>query len=502
MKRFINVTILLVLLTLMLVSSCLVGFAKEQVITFARAYDIQLMDPNDNFSPANNILEYLLYDRLVDFDPETGIDFIPALATEWKISPDAKEYTFKLRKGIRFHNGEPFNAECVKVTLERFLHEKALRRGMLWTDLKEVEIVDDYTVIVKFSEINVMCLTTLASTPMLPAKAFKEKGVALFDNPIGTGAFTFGYWKHGQDALFNKNPDYWRESANVADKFIFLTLPEPSTRLSGVLTGEISISDYMTADQIPLIESSPNVEVVRGLAWDQVYLALKTDIPPFTDIKFRQAIALAIDNEGIIKNIMRGGRVATGFIPKGMLGFDDSLVPLKQDVEKAKQLVKESIYDGRTLNLMVPMGWIPFEKEVAQIIQSGLKEVGINVELEILESSTFKEKRAAGKYDMFLNEDQHMGDIDFVLQRILAADVHKMGVSPELKMLVLDQRREVDIQKRIAMLRKIESIMNADFAPLITLYQFEYVLFQQKGITGVKYYGSKTHDVRYAHYEE
>lgn len=502
MKKFIKVTILLVLLTLMLVSSCLVGFAKGEVITYARSQDTDTMDPYDNWLGVNAIIDYMIYDRLVDYNPETGLDYVPALATEWKKSPDAKEYTFKLRKGIKFHNGEPFNAECVKVSLERFLHEKALRKASSWEDLKEVEIVDDYTVIIKFNETNVVCLNNLVMLPILPAKAFTEKGVALFDNPIGTGAFTWGHWKRGQEIVVNKNPDYWGKPAYM-DKFVYLPLLENSSRFAGILTGEIDFSETMYADQIPLIESSPNAEATRMLTWSEVYLALKTDKPPFTDIKFRQAMALAIDKEGIVKNILRGGRVSSGFIPKGIFGFDDRLVPLKRDVEKAKQLVKESIYDGKILNMMVPIGWFEFEKEVAQAIQGEFKEVGINVELEILDPATFTEKRAAGKYDCFLNDDAHPGDMDFILQRDIYQDVHKFGnINPELKMLVGDQRREGDRQKREAILRKIENIINTDFAPLIPIWQRETINFQQKGITGVRYYGNKWPDLRYMHYEK
>jgi len=504
MRKSTKVTILLVLVTLMLVSSLLACFAKEKVITFARPEDMQWMDPYDNQNTTNIILDYMVYDRLIDLDwsPESiGISFVPALATEWKISPDGKEYTFKLREGVKFHNGEPFNAECVKVSLGRFLNEKTLRRGFLWVDLKEVEVVDDYTVIVRFNNPNVICLNSLIITPMLPAEAFKEKGKALFDNPIGTGAFTWGYWKSGEESILNKNPDYWGKPAYM-DKFVYLPLTETSTRLAAVLTGEVDISDTMTADQIPLAESSGNIEIISRLSWDTVYGAFQTIKPPFNDIKFRQAMDLAIDREGIVKNVMKGGRAATGYIQKGIFGFDDSLVRAKQDIEKAKQLVKESVYDGRTIDIMVPIGWFPNEKDVAQAIQGNFKEVGINSKLTILEGATFAEKRAAGDYDIFLNCDGG-NDVNDVFKLVIALDVHKLGnINPELKKLALEQSTVVDKQKRKELLRKIDNIINTDFAPIITICQPENIYFQQKGIQGAKYYGDKNADFRYAHYEE
>ena len=508
MKKLIKVTILLLLLTLMLVLSCLVGFAIEKVITFARPQESQGFDPADFDQTVNRIFDFLIYDKLVEWNPEAfGERFVPSLATEWKISSDGKEYTFKLRKGVKFHNGEPFNAECVKITLERFLTEKTLRGtvGAIWKELKEVEVVDDYTVILRFNDTNILCLNTLAQTPIIPAKAFKEKGLALFENPIGTGAFTWGYWKHGQEVVVNKNPDYWGEPVYM-DKFVYLPINEKSTRLAGILTGEIDICDTMTAEDIPMAEASGNVEVNRTLSWGQIYFALKTTKPPFTDIKFRQAITLGINREDILKYILKGGRIATGILPKGVLGFDDSLVPVKQDIEKAKQLVKESVYDGRTIELMVPLGWYPNEKDLAQAIKGDLEGIGINCKLSLLEGATFRERRAMGDYDFFLGQDSYnSGDLSQIITYLVLQDIHKMSngnANPEVKKLILEQMITVDEQKRIELLRKLENLINVDSAPLIMFTQIEAIFLQRKGIQGAIYYGNRVPDFRYVHYKE
>ena len=497
-----SIKLVIFLLTILwLLSSCLVGFAQEKVITFARPEDIQFMDPYDNINITNLIIDYLVYDRLGEYNPETGTGFVPALATEWSVSPDGTEYTFKLRQGVKFHNGEPFNAECVKVSLERFVNEK-LRRGSDWETLKEVEIVDDYTVIVRYKQPSVLCLTTSIQAPMLPAKAFKEKGVALFDNPIGTGAFTFTEWKRGQHIICEKNPDYWGEPAYI-DKFIYLPINEDSTRLAAVLTGEIDIADTMPPDQVPLAEAEPNVEIFRMLAWDQIYLGLKVDTPPFTDKKFRQAVTLALDRENIVKFILKGGRPSTGNIPQGVFAFDDSLTPVKRDVEKAKQLVKESIYDGREIRIIVPTGWYPKSKDVAQAIQAELMEVGINATLEILDGATFAEKRAAGNYDIYYTGASQPGDVDsFIWMRIHNDAMASGYINEELNKLIEDQRQEVDSEKRVEMLRKIENIVNTEVAPHAFVYQMEHLYFQRTGITGYRYYGNKCPDLRYVHYGE
>lgn len=494
-----NKLVMFLLIIVLLLPNCLIGVAQEKVITFARPEDIQFMDPYDNINITNIIMDYLIYDRLVDYNPETGVGFVPALATEWSVSSDGTEYTFKLKQGVSFHNGEPFSAECVKVSLERFINEK-LRRGSDWETLKEVEIIDDYTVIVKFSQPNVVCLTNLVRTPMLPAKAFQEKGAALFDNPIGTGAFTFTEWRRGQHIIAEKYPDYWGEPAYI-DKFIYLPINEDSTRLAGVLRGEIDIADTMPPDQVPAAEADPNVEVIRMLAWDQIYLGLKADTSPFTDKKFRQAVTLSLDRENIVKFILKGGRPSTGNIPMGVFGFDDSLAPVKRDIEKAKQLVEESIYDGREIRLIAPTGWYPKTKDVTQAIQAGLIEIGVNVNLEILDGATFAERRGAGNYDIYYTGASQPGDVDsFIWQRIYNDAMASGYVNNELNQLIEDQRQEVDSEKRIEMLREIENIINTEVAPHVFVYQMEHIYFQRKGIEGYRYYGNKCPDLRYVHY--
>jgi len=507
MKKSLKKTILLMLLMLIILTTCLVGFTQEKVIKFARPEDLLGLDPCDRNKGLNFILNFMVYDRLVDLDYSTdSTGFVPALATEWKLSPDGKEYTFKLREGIKYHNGESFNAECVKITLERFLTEKTLGLGELVVGLKEVEIIDDYTVIVKFDEPNAMFLYNLTLLPMIPAEAFKEKGTALFDNPVGTGAFTWGHWKHAQEIVLYKNPNYWGEPAHM-DKFVYFPIMEISTRLAGVLTGEVDIVVDMSTDQIPTVESSDNVETVRFLAWDQIYIAPKIDKPPFTDKKFRQALSLSIDREDITKYILKGGsRVASGILMKGINGFDESKPSLKQDLEKAKQLLKESSYNGELIDIMVPIDWFPSERAIGQALKGSWDEIGINNKLSIVEGATFANRRAGDDFDIFVNQNGIVGDIGSFLVRVAYSNNYHIGdmsnINPELKNLALKQLSIVDGKERIEMLRKIDDMIIDECAPIIPICQYEGICFQQKGIQGVRYFGTRWPDLRYAHYEE
>lgn len=502
MKRFIKVNILLVIL--MLVFSGLVGFAQEEkVITYARGEDILFLDPYNHTSLVNYMINWLIYDRLVEWNDDVS-GFNPALATEWSISPEGDEYTFKLRDDVYFHNGEHFNAESVKVSIERFLHE-TLAQGADWKTLKGVEIIDDYTVTIKYTEPNAVCLNTLAATEMLPPKAFKEKGTALFDEGIGTGAFTFTEWSHGEYIVVEKNPDYWGKEA-YADKIVYRTINEISTRLSAVQVGQIDVADSMPAEQVPMIEADPNLENVNILTWDQLYISqswMHTEDSPFDDIRFREAISLAIDREGLVEYVFRGGRVASGIIPARLPGFDENKPPLKYDMERAKQLVEESNYDGRELFLVAPAGWYPKIKDIAEFIQASLGEAGIKVRVELVEGAKFVEIRSAGTYDLYCSGFGHIGDIDlFMLQRIVDDTTGTGYVNERLNDLILQQNKIVDVEERAEMIREIENLINTEVAPFIFLFQMDTNQFVRRGLKGVRWFPSKTPDLRYVHYDE
>lgn len=498
MKKNVSTVSFFIAITFLLIVSCMTIIAKENVFTFARNEAIEILDPYNHFKCSNSIMEYLIYDRLWDNNPEAR------LATEISVSPDAREYTLTLRQGVKFHNGEPFNAESVKVSLERFKNEE-LVNSTYWTTLEEIEIIDDYKVIIKFSESNVAFFGNpyLSVTAMLPPKAFKEQGTELFKHPIGTGAFTFESFIPERDLVVNKNPDYWGEPAYV-DKFIYLNIPEDSTRIAALNTGEVDLADSIPVDQIPLIDSNPNLEVFRVPAWASVVLCMKCDIEPFTDIKFRQAVNLAIDREGIVQYVTKSGNPCKGVLLEGQIGYDPDSPPIERDIEKAKQLVKESTYDGRDIVILARLGLVPKNLEVLQAIQAQLIEAGINAKLEILEAGTYTEKRNAGNYDLFFTYGVYTEDMtQFLIYRIVNNHTLHIGYeNKELFDLILKQVGEVDEEKRSEMFKEINKTLNDDVAPWLYLYQLEQIFAKRKDVTGGIYYFNSTPDLRHVRYEK
>lgn len=469
--------------------------AKEKVVVFARPEDVQFWDPQDHFNLVSWMMDKLIYNTLVEVTPDGQV--VPALATEWSVSQDGTVWTFKLRQGVKFHNGEVFDGQSVKVTLERFLNEK-LRQGPLWGDLAGVDVVDPYTVNIRLKRPNGALLTALSLTSMLPPKAFAEKGKSLFDHPIGTGPFEFVEYVRGDRIVLKKYPGYWGEKAKV-DKIIYRPITEDATRVAGVKTGEIDIADTIPVDDVPALSQDPNIKLIRELAWDQIYLGFKCDKPPFNDKRVRQAVSLALDREAIVTHIMKGGRPSSGLVPQGCLGFHEGLSAPKRDLNKAKELLRQAGYATVKVNLIAPEGWYPKTKEVLEAIRGQLLEAGIETTLTLLDGAAFAERRAAGNYDVYYTGGAHPGgDPDFIFYQRVHDDAMKSGYRNDaLNELIEKGRAASDRAERANYYKQAQEIMNEEAAPMIFVYQMEQILAARKNVTGFVVRGDKITDLRY-----
>jgi len=469
---------------------------KEKTVSFSRPEDLLNLDPHDHFLLSNWTVEKCIYDYLVDVDQNGKV--IPSLATEWKSSPDGKEWTFTLRDGVKFHNGETFDAEAVKVSLERLIKAQ-LRLAGIWPTLTGVTVVDPKTVVIKFSDPNSAVLSNLSLTAILPPKAFKEQGTKLFEHAIGSGPFTFVEWQPKQRVVMKRFDGYWGKKANV-DKIVYLPIFEDSTRIAGVKTGDIDVADTIPADQAKAMASDANVKVVRDLAWDQIYLMFKFGKPPFDDKRVREAVSLALDRESIIKNIIDGGRPSTGLIPKGIFGFNEKLEPIKRDIERAKRLVKEAGRVGTKITIIAPQGTYAKTNEVLQAIRSQIAETGLDVTFQLLDSGAFAEKRGAGNYDLFyVGGAQVGGNVDWFVGTRIVADAFKTGYkNPQLVEAWQRGRQAMDPTKRAEYFDQAVGIMNKEFAPMVFLHQMENIYLVRKEVTGVVFRGDKITDLRYA----
>ncbi|WP_205173497.1 glutathione ABC transporter substrate-binding protein [Bacillus pakistanensis] len=375
---------------------------KGGILKVVRLSDATNLDPHFITDiPSANVLYQKVYETLVTFNKE--MEIVPGLAKSWE-QPDETTWVFTLNEGITFHDGSKFNAEAVKKTFERLLEPNtgSPQRDKL-SMIKEVNVLDEYKVELKLSAPYAPLLSILASNEgsILSPKSLEENPDTLSKHPVGTGPFKFESWKSGESITLIKYDKYWGEKPNI-DGIEFSVVPEEATRLAMIETGEAHITDQVPVTEIERIESSDTINLYRteGLAVE--YVGFNTQKAPFDNVKVRQAISSAIEREAIIKGIYNGvGTLANSAMSPKVFGYSKNIKPYEYDPNKAKQLLKEAGFeDGLELTLITSD-----RKErinMAEVIQSQLKGIGVKVDIQVLEYGAYIEAVDSGEQDMFI----------------------------------------------------------------------------------------------------
>jgi peptide/nickel transport system substrate-binding protein len=345
----------------------------------------------------NNMLEHI-YDRLLDRDAKTSRPR-PMLATEWKIVNDTT-WEFKLRRNVKFHNGEPFTAASVKATIDYALDPASkshFAAAAYWGLVKEVQVVDDYTVrfVTKQPWPSLIDSASLTNSLIMPAKALKELGPAkLAEKPIGTGPFRFVEWRRDERLVLERNADYWQGAAD-ASRVTFRFIPEFSARMAALLSGEIDVMKDVPPHAVEAIERSGRARLRATVSSRINYLALVNLKPgPLRDVRVRRAMNHAVDVDELIKQVLKG-RATRMCGPMAPPNVDYAPVECyKHDPARAQALFKEAGVDPARLALTLdtPSGRYPLDKDVSLAIAAQLQRLGIKTNVVVNEWGTHLDK--------------------------------------------------------------------------------------------------------------
>lgn len=357
-------------------------------------------EPNTLYPPAGTgpfgSVQYALFDPLVDFNSK--LEPLPGLATSWEVASDKITWTFKLRSGVKFHDGTDFTADAVKVTIERILDPKtnATRRPN-YTIIKSVDAVDPLTVKFTTTEpfADLPFLLMDRSAFIVGNTAMNKLGVAEFGlHPVGTGAFKFVDWVPNDHITLEANPDYWRGKPKIS-RIIYRIVPEASARLAALRAGEADIIMSVSPNDLDALRKDANVTVTQQDSLSQVTSEMRQTKPPFTDKRVRQAMNYAIDKDSIVKDIMRGaGRVADSPGPPGVWG-SINLTPYPYDPAKAKQLLAEAgLANGFQANLFYVPGRWAGDQQVTEAMQAYWQAVGVKINLQKVDNAGLVEMLA------------------------------------------------------------------------------------------------------------
>ncbi|MFT6557669.1 ABC transporter substrate-binding protein [Sneathiella sp.] len=361
--------------------------AKTNSVTYAMYGDIKDWDPSEAFSLEVMMLVNV-YEPLLWYNPPgSEQQFTPALAESWKVSEDGLTWTFNLRQGVKFHDGEPLTAEAAKSSIER---TRKLKKGAyyIWGAVSSIEAPETHTLVIKTKEpapIDLIASSQYGAYIYSPKAA--EKGAEWFNqgNAAGTGPYTVRQWKAGQQIVLDKNPDYWGGFDESNFERIYLkVVTENATQVQMLKAGEADFISLVPADQVDSLNNEPGITAKGVPSWKNSQFLINTQKAPTDNKKFRQALTMLWDYDKVVKEIYAGyAEPGKGVVPATMWGHNSNIKTPVFDVEKAKKLVDESGVpaDQRKVT-MAYIGTSEEYKNSALLFQANAAKAGIEVELK------------------------------------------------------------------------------------------------------------------------
>lgn len=386
MKRF--SMSMIVALVLVMLSIGIIGAQDSSSIVIAQGGDAASLDPqmqNDSRSKVilNNIFDTLIYRNL-------DLELVPMLATGWEALDDTT-WQVTLREDVVFHNGEAFDANDVKFTLERPLDaDLGSPLGSRFSVIESVEMIDDFTVNIHTVEPFPLLPARLSEWFIIPDEYFAANDAEVVaSSPIGTGAYKFVEWSIDDHLTLEANNDYWRGTPAI-QSVTFRPIPENSTRVAAIQSGDVDLITEVPAFRQSEVEADDNLDIrpVRSTFFQ--YVALDgTKNPVLADVRVRQAIQYATNVPEIIEVLFEGSAEQISIpLAHGVFGNDGALEPYPYDPDRARELLTEAGYpDGITFALDAPVGRYAQDREVAEALVGQWAQAGINVELNINEWS-------------------------------------------------------------------------------------------------------------------
>ncbi|MCA9984103.1 MAG: ABC transporter substrate-binding protein [Anaerolineales bacterium] len=406
----------------------------------------------------------------------------PALATSWEISDDGTTYTFTLREGVVFHNGETFDAEDVVTTWEA---GKDPLNAYYYTyeDVVAIEVIDDYTVAITSSAPDPLFLTTGFPTfGIYPTDYYNEVGFEGFEaHPIGTGAFQFVEWIEGERIVLEANPNYWEEGLPKLARVVFRPIPESATRLAAIQTGEIHIASRLIAEEASQLLTNRDIQVISYSNDRSYYIAfnnLTSGIgQPTEDVRVRLAMNYAVDRQAIIDALFDGqATLSSGFVAPFNLGFDSSIEPYPYDPDQAIALLTDAGYpDGFEIGFACPIGAYPNFEQVCEAVAGYLAEVGITPEggeIQFMESGQYWDLEANKELPALFGDAWSVTNgeaLDRLQGALLAEASYAAWEDAELRALIEEASATIDIDARADVYTRIHQYMYEN-PPFIYLY--------------------------------
>lgn len=434
------------------------AFAAQTDLTVGLQLEPPHLDPTSAAAGAIDQVVYSnIFEGLTRFASDGSV--IPGLAESWDISDDGLTYTFKLHSGVSFHDGTSFDAEDVKFSLDRATAEESTNaQKALFAGISSVDVVDPQTVKITIKEPNGAFLFNLAWGDAVIVAPENIENIKT--NPIGTGAFTFDNWVQGDNITIAKNPDYWGTPAKL-DTATFKFISEPTAAFAAMMAQDVDVFySFPAPENLPQFDADPRFTVQAGSTEGETILAINNKLPPFDNVKVRQAVAHAIDRQAIIDGAMfgYGTPIGTHFAPHNP-AYLDLTANSAFDPEKAKALLAEAGFaDGFTTTLKLPPP--SYARRGGEIIAAQLREIGIETEISNLEWAQWLEQAFRGK-DFGLTIVSHTEPMDIGIYA--NPDYYFQYDNADFQALMADLTQEADPAKRTELMQAAQTMISEDY---------------------------------------
>lgn len=461
------------------------------------------LDPRTATDAYSTRIDSLLYNGLVRLDPAARIQ--PDLAIDYHI-PNPTTYIFRIRKGVRFHNGKPLTARDVQYTFHSILGpELGSARASIFQVIKEITVEPDNIVRFTLKEPYAAFLNSLTTGIVPHSSGADEDGL-----PPGTGPFRLKEFRRGDRVVLGANPDYFEGPPRIRE-VIFRVIPSDSTRVMELERGGVHfLFNAVPPDILPVVRSRDNLRIIRKPGTSYSYLGFNFEDPILSDRRVREAIARSVHREAIIKELIRGcARAASGLLDPGNWAFHGDVARYEYDPQRAKALLDQAGYpdpDGEGPEMRFTLGYKTSQDKlrirIAEVIRRDLEAVGIGIDLRSYEWGTFFSDIRRGNFQLYSLTWVGVTDPDIYYYIFHSDSLPPEGANrgryshPFLDQLLEEGRRTTDPERRKHVYRKVQEIVAREI-PYVSLWHNDDIVVLREEIKGFEVYpGGDLHSLK------
>jgi peptide/nickel transport system substrate-binding protein len=447
--------------------------SRDRVTIFHSSVADSIHPYNHSSSPIYGNWQHVM-EPLVELDYDKK-DYVGVLAESWQFQ--GNRWTFKLRKGVKFHNGAPLTSKDVAFSIEKMRDEKG---GSLqapnFKDVTEIQTPDDLTVVFVTKQPLAIFLDRIENRFILSKVAGDKFGDKLYDNPTGTGPYKFVSYQRGGNMVFTRNDEYWGSKAAIKE-VVFKKVTEDAARLAALESGQADFVNNIPVHEVARLQKHPRVRIDQVEGLRMFFLAFNMAHKPWDNKLVRQAANYSVDAPAIVKNIFDGiGYPCNGPVGTNVIGADPKLKRYPYDPNKAKELLTTAGFpNGCDIQLYYSAGRYPKDREVCQVVAAQMVKGGFRVELISQEWALFWDKQGVngGRLPFYYIGRGTLTDADTLYDQYFRTGTTKRTnySNPELDKLVEEQQKTDNQKKRVAILHQAGKMImeEALFIPLYNL---------------------------------